>query len=198
MRAYLPLLMAFPILLSCSSLNENQCQKADWEAYGKVDGTRGRTGAFINEHKDACSEYGVKPCYAEYERGRLEGLKFYDSQPRPSTLGTTVGAWVGALIGFGTGHAVQDRYLRAGWIFTLSEIGAVAAMIALPMACSDANCRDYTIGVPFLALLGLKAWETADVFRYAHGKAQGYPHLTDDRFARLPRPPVYAVFSTEF
>jgi len=64
-------------LAACASLNEEACRTGDWESIGYNDGVRGRSQSYINQHRDACSEFGIAPNTATWLRGRLEGLKQY-------------------------------------------------------------------------------------------------------------------------
>lgn len=64
-------------LMSCASLSEEACRTGDWETIGYNDGVRGRSEAYINEHREACGEFGISPNTAVWLRARLEGLKVY-------------------------------------------------------------------------------------------------------------------------
>jgi len=39
------------------------------------------------------------------------------------------GAFVGTLLGFGIGHAMQNRYANKGWIFTMLEGGSIVCFV---------------------------------------------------------------------
>jgi hypothetical protein len=72
-----PLLYLLPATLlaaGCATLSETQCRQADWEALGETDGALGYPPARIEEHREACAEYGVVPDEDAYARGRLAGL----------------------------------------------------------------------------------------------------------------------------
>lgn len=71
----------------------------------------------------------------------------------------TLGALGGTAIGFGVGHAIQGRYSRRGWVYTLTEIGS----LFLPG------------GVAVAAFLGLKVTESVDVWNYNYQQSMGYP-----------------------
>ena len=72
-----PLLCLLPAALlvaGCATLSEKECRQADWEALGETDGALGYPPARIEEHREACAEYGVVPDEDAYARGRLAGL----------------------------------------------------------------------------------------------------------------------------
>ncbi|WP_405234679.1 DUF2799 domain-containing protein [Lentisalinibacter salinarum] len=58
----------------CATLSETECRQADWEALGEAEGARGYPPDRIEEHREACAEYGVVPDRDAYARGRLAGL----------------------------------------------------------------------------------------------------------------------------
>ena len=74
-------------LAACASLSEEACRTGDWESIGYNDGVRGRYESYINEHREACSEYGIAPNTAVWLRGRIEGLKQYCTPDNAYTVG---------------------------------------------------------------------------------------------------------------
>ncbi|MHA1128730.1 MAG: DUF2799 domain-containing protein [Alphaproteobacteria bacterium] len=74
-------------IAACASLNEDACRTGDWESIGYNDGVRGRSESYINEHREACSEYGIAPNTAVWLRGRIEGLKQYCTPDNAYTVG---------------------------------------------------------------------------------------------------------------
>lgn len=80
---------------------------------------------------------------------------------------------LGTIIGFGTGHAVQDRYRESGWIYTVGEgTGLVILGIGIP-ACGEAD--DFfdnagcIVGVAItgeVLFLGFKLVEIVDVWAH--------------------------------
>lgn len=65
------------LLAGCASLSRNECQAGDWRGIGREDGGHGETAARLEEHREACREYGIAPNPAEWEWGRQEGLLSY-------------------------------------------------------------------------------------------------------------------------
>ena len=79
---------------------------------------------------------------------------------------------VGGVVGFGTGHWIQGRYLERGWIFTLAPIVAVALGYATSLindeiihntgyGTTEANISEAMV----LGILGIKIWETYDLWK---------------------------------
>ena len=66
-----------PLLASCASLSEDSCRIGDWSAIGYRDGANGQLISYINEHREACAEYGVTPDVEVWARARLDGLQEY-------------------------------------------------------------------------------------------------------------------------
>ena len=77
MSIRLSAISALLFLGACASLNEEACRSGDWDSIGYNDGVRGRYQSYINEHSDACSEFGITPDTASWLRARAEGLKVY-------------------------------------------------------------------------------------------------------------------------
>ena len=79
------------------------------------------------------------------------------------------GAFVGTFGGFGLGHAIQGRYARDGWKWTLGEVAAITAMgVATSSTCGEnGDCRGAWVPVSLLAWLGFRVWQGADVLTYA-------------------------------
>jgi len=73
-RKLLLLILPAALLSGCATLSETECRQADWEALGEADGALGYPPERIEEHREACAEYGVLPDREAYARGRLAGL----------------------------------------------------------------------------------------------------------------------------
>ncbi|MEM9174372.1 MAG: hypothetical protein AAGC67_04000 [Myxococcota bacterium] len=54
----------------------------------------------------------------------------------------TWGGITGTLIGFGSGHAIQDRWRETGWIYTAGESASVVALIGGTVGCARRNDND--------------------------------------------------------
>ncbi len=66
-----------PLLASCASLSEDACRQGDWASIGLRDGVNGQLESYINNHREACSEFGITPDVQTWLRYRAEGLKEY-------------------------------------------------------------------------------------------------------------------------
>jgi uncharacterized protein DUF2799 len=62
-------------IVSCASLNESECQTANWEVIGLEDGSQGRPTSYIGEHRRACAEYKIAPDLTAYLKGHAQGLR---------------------------------------------------------------------------------------------------------------------------
>lgn len=76
-RLVLVLLIAIFILSSCASLNEKECQTANWRLIGYEDGAAGKSTVQLKEHREACAEYRITPDLETYRLGHDEGLREY-------------------------------------------------------------------------------------------------------------------------
>lgn len=83
-----------------------------------------------------------------------------------------LGGVVGSIVGFGTGHAIQDRYLSGGgWAFTLCEgIGAAAIITGgILYGTAGTDVDKQTLGKRFMLAGGIfyggfKIWEIIDLW----------------------------------
>ncbi len=64
-------------LSGCSSLNEKECQAADWRMIGYEDGALGRSTMQLKEHREACAKHGITPDLDTYRMGHEAGLVEY-------------------------------------------------------------------------------------------------------------------------
>ncbi|CAN5129280.1 hypothetical protein BH09PSE6_BH09PSE6_04270 [soil metagenome] len=74
---HLALIATALTITGCASLSKSECLKGDWAAIGKSDGYGGRSPTRIDDHVEACAEYGVRPDLAAYRQGYRQGLVFY-------------------------------------------------------------------------------------------------------------------------
>jgi hypothetical protein len=85
------------------------------------------------------------------------------------------GGVIGSTIGFGIGHAIQDRYHSKGWIFTATEGAGMAALLAGASQCKtdtdvfgvrSTNCGSGSglLFVGYGVFLGFHIWEIVDVW----------------------------------
>jgi len=91
---------------------------------------------------------------------------------------------LGSVIGFGAGHALQNRYATKGWIFTLSEGSSAACYVAGMLTLNAAERIAFEMqangppidllligiglgGLGFFSFLGFKIWEIVDLWSTA-------------------------------
>ncbi|MBV1908510.1 MAG: DUF2799 domain-containing protein [Kangiellaceae bacterium] len=74
------ILFALIQMSGCATLNESECQSANWEIIGLEDGSKGRNTSYIGEHREACSEYRIAPDLTSYIKGHKQGLKQFCTQ----------------------------------------------------------------------------------------------------------------------
>lgn len=65
------------IVSACATLSKDECLSADWHHLGMLDGSGGLPLSRLNEHREACAEFGVLPDEAQYKAGRNSGLAVY-------------------------------------------------------------------------------------------------------------------------
>jgi hypothetical protein len=107
------------------------------------------------------------------------------SSPGPSSQ-DVAGAFAGTVVGFGLGHALQNRYWEKGWIFTAGESAALGGLLYANSQCQDEPTRVKVGGgsrterecdrvLPLLSLLtfvGLRVWQASDLFGHVSLKSQ--------------------------
>ena len=64
-------------MAGCSTLNREDCLSADWQLIGFNDGVEGRDAGRLEQHRDACSDYGVVPQIEPYLQGYNRGVRRY-------------------------------------------------------------------------------------------------------------------------
>ena len=88
-RSAMPLvpLAALLLLAGCATLSERECRDQDWYGIGADDGFDGALASTIEDHRKACTEYGIEPDAEQYEVGRRDGLKQYCTVTRGFDIG---------------------------------------------------------------------------------------------------------------
>ncbi len=77
---YLTLLPGLALVLGiagCATLDKENCLSADWQLIGFNDGVEGRDAGRLEQHRDACSDYGVVPQMDQYLLGYDRGVRRY-------------------------------------------------------------------------------------------------------------------------
>ena len=78
---------ALGFMQGCATLNQSECQAANWEIIGLEDGSAGRASSYLGQHRSACAEYGIAPDLNAYLKGHKQGLNQYCSYQGGYSLG---------------------------------------------------------------------------------------------------------------
>ncbi len=79
------------------------------------------------------------------------------------------GGIVAYVVGFGIGHAVQDRYSERGWIFTVGEVGSLVSIVyGFSRLTRDIEGNwergsGYILG-GIVGMIGFRVWEVVDAW----------------------------------
>lgn len=65
------------LLTSCASMNQEDCQTADWVRVGEADGARGHDQSRLAEHYKACSKFDIEPDVDRWRDGWARGVRSY-------------------------------------------------------------------------------------------------------------------------
>jgi len=87
-------------LISCATLNKDECRSANWNLIGYEDGSKGYPAKRIGQHRKACAEYGVTPDLSQYKLGRAEGLHSYCIPATGFNLGKAGSNYNGVCAGY--------------------------------------------------------------------------------------------------
>lgn len=129
-RAVAALLAVLILTAGCTSLSEQECRTADWQAIGLADGAEGRPVARLEAHARACAAAGIVPDEASWLRGRELGLRRYCTPAQAHALGM-------AGAGIAEGCTAEERAAMApAW-----EHGRVWWEIGLEIAELEADLR---------------------------------------------------------
>ncbi|HEU0282745.1 MAG TPA: DUF2799 domain-containing protein [Gallionella sp.] len=71
------ILACLALLSGCSTLSEQECRSADWYRLGIKDGQQGELANLLDEHKESCKRYSIRPDESRYLAGREAGLEQY-------------------------------------------------------------------------------------------------------------------------
>ncbi len=77
------------LLSGCATLSKQECLQSNWEIIGQNDGANGRPLNYLDQHRQACSEYRISPDAMAYERGRNRGLLNYCTESRGYSVGAS-------------------------------------------------------------------------------------------------------------
>lgn len=78
MRPRFLLLAALGLALgACATLDESECRGGDWYRIGVRDGAAGYAASRLEDHRRACTEYGLGADDPAWQRGYADGLRDY-------------------------------------------------------------------------------------------------------------------------
>lgn len=64
-------------LSACATLNEDECQAADWVDLGYSDGAAGRSPSHLDRHREACARHDLPVEAPQWRDGWEEGIRRY-------------------------------------------------------------------------------------------------------------------------
>lgn len=64
-------------IAGCATLNESECRSVDWFELGSRDGASGHSRGRLENHSEACSEFGLKADESAWREGYETGLEGY-------------------------------------------------------------------------------------------------------------------------
>lgn len=82
------LLIPLVFTTGCATMNQSECQVANWEIIGLEDASAGRSSSYIGQHRSACAEYGLSPDLELYMKGYERGLARFCTYQNGLNLGS--------------------------------------------------------------------------------------------------------------
>ncbi|MBT8131985.1 MAG: DUF2799 domain-containing protein [Gammaproteobacteria bacterium] len=79
-----------------TTMNQAQCDSADWYGIGLEDGASGKAMTQLSRHRQQCGEFGIAPDVQAYQQGRLEGLDYFCTLSNGLSVGKTGRNYSGA------------------------------------------------------------------------------------------------------
>ena len=70
-------IIAFSALASCATLNEEECQTANWYELGQRDGASGQPSNYIDNHRRACAEHKLPVDETQWSVGWQQGIRAF-------------------------------------------------------------------------------------------------------------------------
>jgi len=81
------LALAMLVLSHCATLNEQDCQAADWQALGESDGVAGRKRSYIAFHERACASFAIPVDASAWRQGWRTGIDRFCTASNGLALG---------------------------------------------------------------------------------------------------------------
>lgn len=61
----------------CATMSKEECQLANWQAIGQMDGANGKQADYLAKRSSNCVKNGIMPNQILWEKGRQKGLRNY-------------------------------------------------------------------------------------------------------------------------
>ncbi|MGE4131530.1 MAG: DUF2799 domain-containing protein [Bdellovibrionales bacterium] len=87
---------------------------------------------------------------------------------------SVLGALLGTVVGFGSGHAIQGRYMSGGWMWTAGEVATLASVSVAEHNDPEGQSASWVM----LGWLGFRVWQSVDLWRNAFGSYTGYGDIS--------------------
>lgn len=97
------------------------------------------------------------------------------------------GGAAGTILGFGIGHGIQGRYSESGWIFTATELGSFALIMAGASTCVGDSLNENNKDCSLVSF-GAAGFLVARVFEIIDLWAGAYPESSSPKVFLLPDP----------
>lgn len=78
-------------LVSCATLDQNECAVTDWQQLGFADGGNGRAQTHVARHQEACSKFGISVDVAAWQTGWTQGIAGYCTFENGERIGSSGG-----------------------------------------------------------------------------------------------------------
>jgi hypothetical protein len=116
-----------------------------------------------------------------------EDLRILDDGPMGNWQ-YAIGGVVGLVPGFGLGHAIQGRWQEKGWIFSVGQVGSIAAYYGGAVSCftgliARGRCNGLLLASGAFGFIFFKVWEVIDIWYGGHQKRLRYDQLHKKHFA---------------
>lgn len=109
------------LIAGCSTMNQEECIRADWRLIGEADASKGLHSSVLDEYREDCAEYAIVPDRDQYFLGFDRGLERFCTRSRGFYFGKEGGNYRGTcpaekepafLLGYEPGHElfmIEDR-----------------------------------------------------------------------------------------
>ncbi|MCL1036189.1 DUF2799 domain-containing protein [Shewanella submarina] len=89
-------ILILSILSGCASMDQSECNHADWLSQGLTDGQSGQPENTYSLYADDCAEFGVSVSVPEYKKGWQQGIAQYCTRDNGWSVGISGGYYQNA------------------------------------------------------------------------------------------------------